>query len=84
MVAIEFGMWRSGRNGGAAGPIKPVTCRGIVEMNMPRNHSASAPWPEFIRACVRYRQSVDEHATNAPRTNKASKNESLDVIPRCA
>lgn len=27
-------------------------------------------WPEFIRGCVRYRQSLDEQAPNAPRTNK--------------
>jgi hypothetical protein len=25
-------------------------------------------WPEFIRGCVRYRQSLDEQAPNAPRT----------------
>ena len=28
-------------------------------------------WPEFIRGCVRYRQSLDEQAPNAPRTNEA-------------
>ena len=27
-------------------------------------------WPEFMRGCVRYRQSLDEQAPNAPRTNK--------------
>jgi hypothetical protein len=27
-------------------------------------------WPEFIRGCVRYRQSLDEHAPNAARTNE--------------
>jgi hypothetical protein len=27
-------------------------------------------WPEFIRGCVRYRQSLDEQASNAPRTNE--------------
>jgi hypothetical protein len=27
-------------------------------------------WPEFIRGCVRYRQSLDERAPNAPRTNE--------------
>jgi hypothetical protein len=27
-------------------------------------------WPEFIRGCVRYRQSLDEQAPNAPRTNE--------------
>ena len=26
-------------------------------------------WPEFIRGCVRYRQSLDEQAPNAPRSN---------------
>jgi len=25
-------------------------------------------WPEFIRGCGRYRQSLDEQAPNAPRT----------------
>lgn len=25
-------------------------------------------WPEFIRGCVRYRQSLDEQAPNAPRS----------------
>jgi hypothetical protein len=25
-------------------------------------------WPEFMRGCVRYRQSLDEQAPNAPRT----------------
>jgi hypothetical protein len=27
-------------------------------------------WPEFIRGCVRYRQSLDRQAPNSPRTNK--------------
>jgi hypothetical protein len=27
-------------------------------------------WPEFIRGCVKYRQSLDEQAPDAPRTNK--------------
>jgi len=27
-------------------------------------------WPEFIRGCVRYRQSLDLQAPNAPRTNE--------------
>ena len=27
-------------------------------------------WPEFIRGCVRYRQSLDEQAPNAVRTNE--------------
>jgi len=27
-------------------------------------------WPEFIRGCVRYRQSLDEQAAHAPRTNQ--------------
>ncbi|MDQ3773055.1 MAG: hypothetical protein M3461_01005 [Pseudomonadota bacterium] len=27
-------------------------------------------WPEFIRGCVKYRQSLDEQAPNAPRTNE--------------
>lgn len=28
-------------------------------------------WPEFIRGCVRYRQSLDEQARNAPRSREA-------------
>jgi hypothetical protein len=28
-------------------------------------------WPEFMRGCVRYRQSLDEQAPNAPRTRKS-------------
>lgn len=27
-------------------------------------------WPEFIRGCVRYRQSLDEQAHHAPRSNE--------------
>lgn len=27
-------------------------------------------WPEFIRGCARYRQSLDEQAPNAPRTSE--------------
>jgi hypothetical protein len=27
-------------------------------------------WPEFMRGCVRYRQSLDTQASNAPRTNE--------------
>jgi hypothetical protein len=27
-------------------------------------------WPEFLRGCVRYRQSLDEQAPNAPRSNE--------------
>jgi hypothetical protein len=27
-------------------------------------------WPEFLRGCVRYRQSLDEQAPGAPRTEK--------------
>jgi hypothetical protein len=30
-------------------------------------------WPEFIRGCVRYRQSLDEQAPNAPRTSEPYK-----------
>jgi hypothetical protein len=26
-------------------------------------------WPEFLRGCVRYRQSLDEQEPDAPRTN---------------
>jgi hypothetical protein len=28
-------------------------------------------WPVFMRGCVRYRQSLDEQAPNAPRTNES-------------
>ena len=27
-------------------------------------------WPQFMRGCVRYRQSLDEQAPNAPRSNQ--------------
>jgi hypothetical protein len=27
-------------------------------------------WPEFIRGCVRYRQSLDQQAPNAPRSSR--------------
>jgi hypothetical protein len=27
-------------------------------------------WPEFIRGCVRYRQSLDKQAPNAPRSDE--------------
>lgn len=27
-------------------------------------------WPEFLRGCIRYRQSLDEQAPNAPRTDE--------------
>ena len=27
-------------------------------------------WPEFLRGCVRYRQSLDEQASEAQRTNE--------------
>lgn len=27
-------------------------------------------WPEFMRGCIKYRQSLDEQAPDAPRTNK--------------
>ena len=27
-------------------------------------------WPQFMRGCVRYRQSLDEQASDAPRSNK--------------
>ncbi|EPC03124.1 hypothetical protein L861_22705 [Litchfieldella anticariensis FP35 = DSM 16096] len=27
-------------------------------------------WPEFIRGCIRYRQSLDEQAPSAPRTDE--------------
>jgi hypothetical protein len=27
-------------------------------------------WPQFMAGCIRYRQSLDEQAPNAPRTSK--------------
>jgi hypothetical protein len=27
---------------------------------------AVPPWPKFLRGCIRYRQSLDEQAANAP------------------
>ncbi len=27
-------------------------------------------WPEFLRGCVKYRQSLDDQAPDAPRTSK--------------
>jgi len=27
-------------------------------------------WPEFMRGCIRYRQSLDEQAPDAPRTSE--------------
>ena len=27
-------------------------------------------WPQFMRGCIRYRQSLDEQLPNAPRTRK--------------
>jgi hypothetical protein len=27
-------------------------------------------WPQFLRGCIHYRQSLDEQAPHAPRTNK--------------
>jgi hypothetical protein len=32
-------------------------------------------WPQFMRGCIRYRQSLDEHAPNAPRTSKEFKHD---------
>ena len=29
-------------------------------------------WPEFIKGCIKYRQSLDEQAPDAPRTDKPS------------
>jgi hypothetical protein len=28
-----------------------------------------ASWPQFLRGCIRYRQSLDEQLPNAPRTD---------------
>jgi hypothetical protein len=39
-------------------------------------------WPEFLRGCVRYRQSLDEQAAAAPRTDEPYREESRDGPPR--
>ena len=31
---------------------------------------AVPPWPKFLRGCVRYRQSLDEQAPDAPRSGE--------------
>lgn len=31
-------------------------------------HIAVPAWPQFMRGCIRYRQSLDEQLPNAPRT----------------
>ena len=31
---------------------------------------AVPPWPKFLRGCLRYRQSLDEQAANAPAHDK--------------
>ena len=28
------------------------------------------PWPQFLRGCLRYRESLDEQLPNAPRTQR--------------
>jgi hypothetical protein len=33
-------------------------------------------WPQFMRGCVRYRQSLDEQASSAPRVNTEFKHHS--------
>ena len=36
---------------------------------LPERHDplpAVPPWPEFLRGCLRYRQSLDEHPPGAP------------------
>jgi len=30
-------------------------------------------WPEFMRGCIKYRQSLDEQAPEAPRSDEADK-----------
>jgi hypothetical protein len=32
-------------------------------------HIAVPAWPQFMRGCIRYRQSLDEQAPDAPRTH---------------
>jgi hypothetical protein len=33
-------------------------------------------WPQFMRGCIRYRQSLDEQAPSAPRVSTEFKNDS--------
>jgi hypothetical protein len=33
-------------------------------------HIAVPEWPQFLRGCVRYRQSLDRQAADAPRTSR--------------
>ena len=33
-------------------------------------HLAVPAWPQFMRGCIRYRQSLDEQASGAPRTTQ--------------
>ena len=37
----------------------------------PLDRSLTVPaWPQFMRGCIRYRQSLDEQLPDAPRTNE--------------
>ena len=36
----------------------------------PEPRIAVPDWPQFLRGCVRYRQSLDEQAPDAPRTTE--------------
>ncbi len=35
-------------------------------------HVAVPAWPQFMRGCIRYRQSLDEQLPDAPRTTEES------------
>ena len=35
-----------------------------------RPNLAVPAWPQFMRGCIRYRQSLDEQAPQAPRSNR--------------
>lgn len=35
-------------------------------------------WPQFLRGCLRYRESLDQQAGDAPRTKEESKNTAID------
>jgi hypothetical protein len=37
---------------------------------LPEKQDPVPEWPEFIRGCVRYRQSLDEQAPHAPRSSQ--------------
>ena len=41
---------------------------GLLPEPVPR-HIAVSDWPQFLRGCIRYRQSLDRELADAPRTD---------------